>query len=222
MPNVEARIRIKEKHYEISVDLDEALKIKNGSGDIVFALLSPQIYYDLKKGTLASQADLLSAFNTADVYEIAKKIIQKGEVQKTQEYRDEEREKRINQAINLILRNATDQHGRPHTEERIRTAMKEIHYVLDSRPVEKQLQDIIHKLKEILPIKMETKKIKLTVPAQYTGQVYGNLQEYKESEEWLSNGNLIVVMNIPAGLLFDFYDKINSLTHGAIQSEELA
>ena len=79
----------------------------------------------------------------------------------------------------------------------------------------------MHKLKEILPIKIETKKIKLTIPAKYTGQVYGMLHEYKEKEEWLSNGNLQAVLNIPAGLLMDFYDKINSATHGAIQSEEL-
>ena len=83
------------------------------------------------------------------------------------------------------------------------------------------MNDIINKLKEIIPIKIETKKIKLKVPARFTGQAYGMLQEYKESEEWLSNGDLEVVMNIPAGLIIDFYDKINSITHGAVQSSEV-
>ena len=170
---------------------------------------------------LASQGDLKDAFGTTDIYEVAKQIIQKGEVQKTQEYRDEEREKKIKQIINLIVKNATDQNGRPYTEERIKTVVDETHYNFDNRPPEKQMQDLVAKLKEIIPIKIETKRIKLTVPAQYTGQLYGLLQEYKESEEWLSNGNLQAVLNIPAGLLMDFYDKINSITHGAIQSEEL-
>ncbi|MFH1802580.1 MAG: ribosome assembly factor SBDS [archaeon] len=221
MPNVEARIRAKGKHYEISVDLDEALKVKNGEGDITSALQSPEVYYDLKKGTKASQEDLEDAFGTSDVYEVAKHIIQKGEVQKTQEYRDEEREKRVKQVVNLILKNATDQHGRPYTEDRIRSAIGDIHYSFDKRPAEKQMVDVVSKLKEVLPIRIETKRIKITIPAQYTGQAYGLIQEYKESEEWLSNGNLQTVLNIPAGLVMDFFDKINSVAHGAIQSEEL-
>jgi ribosome maturation protein SDO1 len=221
MTNVEARIRIKNKHYEINVDLDEALKVKNGDGDINSALQSPQIFYDLKKGTVASQSDLESAFGTSDIYKIAEQIIIKGEVQKTQEFRDEEREKRVKQVINLILVNATDQNGRPYTEDRIKSAVSEVHFNFDKRPPEKQMHDLIGKLKEVIPIKIETKRIKLIVPAQYTGQVYGHIQEYKESEEWLSNGNLQTILNIPAGLLMDFYDKINSIAHGAIQSEEL-
>ncbi|MFH1290442.1 MAG: ribosome assembly factor SBDS [Nanoarchaeota archaeon] len=222
MPNVEARIRVKGKHYEISVDLDEALKVKNGQGYIASALQMPEIYYDLKKGTKASQEDLQEAFGTTDIYEVAKQIVQKGEVQKTQEYRDEEREKKVRQVVTLILKNATDQNGRPYTEERIKAAIGDIHYSFDNRPAEKQMHDVVQKLKEVMPIRIETKKVKLTIPAQYTGQVYGLLQEYKESEEWLSNGNLQATLNIPAGLLMDFYDKINSIAHGAIQSEELA
>jgi len=80
---------------------------------------------------------------------------------------------------------------------------------------------LIAKLKTIIPIKIETKRIKITIPAQYTGQVYGHLQDNKEKEEWLPNGDLQVILNMPAGLLMDFYDKINSLTHGAVQSEEM-
>lgn len=221
MPIVEARIKVKGKHYEISVDLEEALKIKNDKGNITTALQSPQVFYDLKKGNIASQSDLKDAFDTTDVYEIAKQIIQKGEVQKTQDYREEEREKKIRQVISLILRNATDQHSRPYTEERLKTALKEINYNFDSRPAEKQMHEVVEKLKSVIPIKIETKRIKLTVPAGYTGQVYGLLQENKESEEWLPNGNLVVILDIPAGLLIDFYDKINSITHGAAHSEEL-
>jgi len=221
MPNVEARMKVKGKHYEINVDLDEALKVRNGEGNINSAMQSQGIYYDLKKGTVASQSDLQDAFGTTDIYEVAKQIVQKGEVQKTQEYRDEEREKRVKQVVNLIVTNATDQNGRPYTEERITAAIKDIHFSFDSRPAEKQMIDLVQKLKTVLPIKIETKRIRLIIPAQYTGQIYGQIQEYKESEEWLSNGNLQAVLNIPAGLVMDFYDKINSIAHGAIQSEEL-
>ena len=221
MSNVEARIKIKGNNFEIIVDLDEALKVKKGQGDIRAALLSQSIYYDLKKGTLASKTDLQEAFNTLDVFEIAKKIVVSGEVQRTQEYRDEEREKKIKQVIAIILKNATDQNGRPFTEERLKRAIEETHYSFDSRPAEKQMPDLLNKLKEVIPIKIETKRIRIIVPAQYTGHVYGLLQEYKESEEWLDDGKFKVILNVPAGILNDFFCKLNSATHGTIQSEEL-
>jgi len=221
MVNVEARVRVKGKHFEIMVDLDEALKVKNAQGDITQALQSNNVFYDLKKGTIASQSDLKDAFGTIELYEVAKKIILSGEVQKTQDFRDEEREKKVKQVVSLIVKNATDQHGRPYTEVRIRSALAEVHFNFDNRPPELQMQDLVHKLKEKIPIKIETKRIKLTVPAQFTGQVYGLVQGYKESEEWLGNGDLQVILNIPAGLAIDFFDKVNSVTHGAVQSEEL-
>ena len=221
MAKVEARIKIKNKHYEIFVDLDEALKVREGKGDILKALDSPNIFHDLHKGTIASKADLLDAFQTIDIYQIARKIMVSGEVQKNQEFRDEEREKKIKQVLALILKNAVDQHGRPFTEERLRTAVQQVHFNFDNRSPEQQMPLLLEKLKEIVPIKIETRKIKLTIPARFTGQIYGLLKDYKESEEWLSNGNLQAILNIPAGMLIDFYEKLNSISHGAIQSEDV-
>ena len=84
------------------------------------------------------------------------------------------------------------------------------------------MPELVHKLKEIIPIKIETKKIKLTIPARFTGQVYGVLGEYKESEEWLPNGDLQVIVNVPSGMQIDFYEKLNGVTHGAVVSEEIS
>jgi len=128
---------------------------------------------------------------------------------------------KVKRAVNLILKNAVDQFNRPYTEDRIKRAIDEVHYNFDSRPADQQIPDIIAKLQTVLPIKLQIKRVKLVVPAQYTGQVYGLLKDYKESEDWLANGNLQVVLNIPAGMQLDFYDKLNSITHGAVQSEEL-
>jgi ribosome maturation protein SDO1 len=222
MSKVTARTKIKGKQYEIHVDLDEALKVKEGSGDITAALDSPNIYYDIHKGTIASQSDLKDAFGSIDTYEIAKKIISTGEIQKTQEFRDQEREQRIKQVLTLLLKNAVDQHGRPFTEERLRSAVQEVHFNFDAnKQPEQQMRELLHKLKEIIPIKIETKKVKLIIPARFTGQVYGILKGYKESEEWLSNGDLQTILNIPSGMLIDFYEKVNDATHGAVQSEEM-
>ena len=47
------------------------------------------------------------------------------------------------------------------------------------------------------------------------------MHSYKESEEWLADGSLKCIVNIPAGLQMEFYDKINAITHGAVLSEEI-
>lgn len=221
MPNVVARTKVKGKHYEIHVDLDEALKVKAGKGDVASALDSNHIYYDIKKGTAASQSDLMDAFGTSDLYEIAKRIITSGEIQKTQDFREAEKDAKIKQVVALIIRNSVDQYGRPYTEERLRRAIDEVHFNFTNQPAEQQMPELVEKLKTVIPIKMETKRIKITIPAQYTGQVYGLLKDYKESEDWLANGSLQAIINIPAGMQIDFYDKLNSITHGAVQSEEL-
>ena len=221
MANVLARIKIKNKNFEVSVELDEALKVKEGVGNISSALNSNAIYYDLKKGTIASSNDLKNSFGTDDIYQIAEKIMKNGEIQKNQEYRDSEREEKIKQVISLIIQNSSDQHDRPFTEERLKKSIDEIHYNFDNRPADQQMTDVVNELKKIIPIKIEVKRIKLIIPASFTGQIYGLISNYKETEEWLPNGDLKVILNIPAGIQIDFYEKLNSITHGAIQSEEL-
>jgi len=77
------------------------------------------------------------------------------------------------------------------------------------------------KLSVVIPIKIETKRIKITIPAIQTGKAYGLVTQYKEKENWLNDGSLEVVVNIPAGITLDFYDKLNSVTHGSALTEEL-
>ena len=47
------------------------------------------------------------------------------------------------------------------------------------------------------------------------------MKDKKEREDWLSNGDLQAIMNVPAGMQIDFYEKLNNITHGAVVSEEL-
>jgi len=65
------------------------------------------------------------------------------------------------------------------------------------------------------------KKIKLTVPALHTGKTYGIVKEFMVEENWKNNGDLEVVVEMPAGLVFDFYDKVNGATQGSVLSEEI-
>lgn len=216
-----ARIKKAGKHFEILVDLDKALAFKKGEGANDF-LEADAIFSDAKKGEKASGSDLKEAFGTEDVYEISGKIVKDGEVLVTQEHRSAEQEQRIKQVVDFLSKNAIDpQTGNPHTAERIKSALEQAHVNVKNISVDKQIGEIIEAISSILPIKIETKKVKIIVPAMHTGKVYGIINEYKDKEQWLDNGDLEVIVKVPCGMIMDFYDKLNSVTHGSALTEEL-
>lgn len=222
MTDVIARIKVKGKHYEIFVDVEKALQFKKGSGNIDNVLSTNKVFYDSKEGLHVSDSDLMNAFGTADIKKIAEKIIKQGEIQIPKEFKDKERGDKKKQIIDFLSRYAIDPRtDNPHTIERISSAIDEAGVSIDNKPIEQQITKIIEKVKTILPIRIKTKKLKLRIPSEHTGRVYGILSEYKENENWLPNGDLECVVNIPVGLQEGFYDKLNSITHGSAISQEI-
>jgi ribosome maturation protein SDO1 len=223
MTNVISRIKAGGKNFEILVDVDKAVEFKKtGKGSIGEIIAIDRIFTDSKKGFHASEKDLEEAFKTKDINAIAEKIIKSGEIQLPMEYKEKQREGKEKQIVDFIVRNAVDPRtDRPYTSERIERSLDEAGVNITNKPIESQINEIVDKLRPILPIKIETKKLIITVPAQYTGQVYGLLQTYKESEEWLSNGDLKCHVNVPVGFQMEFYDKLNAVTHGSAISEEV-
>lgn len=217
MGNVEARLRIKGKEYAILVDVDKALELKKGVDVAIDNVLAVnEVFYDIKKGLKASSSDLEKNFGTSDTREVAEKIIKQGEVVLPSDYKKKGLDEKKKQVINFLARNAIDPTtGNPISETRIEQAIKQSGVKIENKPIEQQIPGIVSKLNGIIAIKIETKKLEVTVPATYTGQVYGLLQEYKEREEWLDNGDLRCIINIPAGLQMEFYDKLNGITHGS-------
>jgi len=228
MTDVIARIKLKGKNFEIMVDCDKAVNFKkSGKKDasmIQDALAIDVVYNDYKKGFKASLNDLKDAFKTEDVYEIAAKIVSDGEIQLTQEYRDKEREIKLKQIITFLAKNCVDPRtNAPYTAERIASAIKQAGVKInENQNAEEQALQIIRSLETTIPLKIDTKKIKLIVPASYTGQIYNLLKNFKkEKEEWLSDGSLSCIINLPAGMQLEFYDKLNGMTHGSAITEEL-
>jgi len=221
MTNTLARIKQAGKNFEIIVDLDDALKFKKGESASVEAE-GNKIFTDSKKGFVASDSDLQSAFGTIDTNEIIQKIVKDGEVQLTQEHRDAEQEQKFKQVVDFLVSNSINpQTKNPHTADRIKSALKQTQINIKNVPIENQIKDIISEISKIIPIKVETKKVKITVPAIYTGKVYGIVNQYKDEEKWLDDGSLEVVVSVPAGLIMDFYDKLNSITHGSALTEDI-
>ena len=221
MTKTTARIKKNGLNFEILVDMEDALKFKKGETDFL-QIEGDRIFSDIKKGNVPSNSDLDIAFKTTDLLEIGKIIVKQGEILVNQDHRDEEREKKVKQVVDFLSRNAIDpQSGNPISPERIKNTLNEAHVQIKNTPIENQIKEILEAISKIIPIKIETKKVKITVPAIQTGRVYGFLAQYKEKEEWLNNGDLVVIASIPAGLIMDFYDKLNSMTSGSALTEEM-
>lgn len=221
MTQTTARIKKAGKDFEIMVDLEKAFAFKKTGVDNGF-LEYDKIFSDAKKGLIPSAADLQKAFGTTDVAEISKRIVKEGEVQTTQEYRSGEQEKKFNQVIDFLARNALNpQTGNPHTPDRIKRALEEAHVNIKNTSIESQIPEILEQLSKVLPIKIEVKRVKVTIPAVHTGKTYSVISQYKETENWLNDGSLEVVVKVPAGMIMDFYDKLNGVTHGSATTEEM-
>jgi len=223
MTQTTARIKKAGKDFEIIVDLDKAMKFKKGDDSSRDFLEIDKIFSDSKKGEHASESDLQEAFKTLDVNEIAASIVKGGDVLLTQDYRDDAKEQKMNQVVDALVNAGVDpQTGNPHTAERIKSALQQAHVNIKNVPVDEQLKDIVEQISKVLPIKIETKRIKIVIPAVHTGKVYGIISPFKENEKWLDNGDLEVIAAVPAGAqLFSFYDKLNSMTHGSAITEDI-
>jgi ribosome maturation protein SDO1 len=222
MTNTTARIKAKGKNFEIIVDVDKALEFKKQNAGIQEALEIDTIFTDSKKGMRASEEDLRECFQTDNNTEIAEKILKNGEILLPIEYRKKQQEGKIKQVVDFFVRNAVEPNsGRPYTESRIQSAIEQAGVKIENKPVSEQLNKIISEIRKVIPIKIESKKLKITVPAIHTGKVYGLLNLYKEKEEWLNNGDLECVISLPVGLQSEFYDKLNGITHGSAITEEI-
>lgn len=221
MAQTTAKIRKGKNNFEILVDLDEALKIRRGEGDISSAVLTDNIFTNLKSGEHAGKDILEVEFGTSELYSVAEKIIRSGEVVLPTEYINEQSEKKYKQIVDFLVKNAISPEGRPYTPDRIMTVLKEAKVNVKNKSIESQIDEIVSSIQKIIPIKIDTKRIKITVPAQHTGKSYGFLTEFRDEEEWLSNGDLVITVKIPAGMILDFYDKLNSITQGSAIAEEL-
>jgi len=221
MAQTTARVTRDGKHFEILVDLDEALKVKRGEGDVGVAVLTDSVFYNLKSGEHVSSEDLQKAFETSDFMKVAEKIIKQGEVVRTSESIKGVHDAKYKQVVDFLVRNAVSPEGRPYTPDRIMKALGEAHINVKNRSIESQISEITDALAKILPINIETKKIRLIIPAVHTGKAYGTVKEFMIDEKWKNNGDLEVIVEMPAGLVMDFYDKINSVTSGSVMSEEV-
>ncbi|HLD15802.1 MAG TPA: ribosome assembly factor SBDS [Candidatus Nanoarchaeia archaeon] len=215
-----ARIDRNGQHFEILVDCDKALEFKRGKQVAIRDIVAvDDVFKDVKKGEKASLHDVQKIFGTGDIDNVFRIIVREGHVQLTTKHLAKDREEKKKQVINIIHRNAVDpKTGYPHPPQRIEAAMTEAKVKIDeNKSAEEQVEEILRKLRPIIPIKFEVKEIQAIVPPQHSARAFPVAKKYKVlHEEWMNDGSLKIIVEVPAGIQEELFSELNKATHGEI------
>ncbi len=218
-----ARWETQGSRFEVLVDPEAVQELKDGKNvDLTDKLALEQVFKDAKKGDKISEEHLEKTFHTRNLAEIARQIVLKGEVQVTTEQRHKLQEAKRRQIVATIARNAMNpQTGAPHPASRIEAAMTEAKVHIEPfRPVDQQVQEVLAKLRPLLPIRLDVVRVRVKVPGQHYPRVIGEVKGLGRllEETWTTDGSWSAVVEIPAGVQTELYEMLNARTKGAAET----
>jgi ribosome maturation protein SDO1 len=211
--------------FEILVKPDHALEYKLGKRkDVSTVLISDEIYSDANKGSRVSAEKLNKCFKTTNSNEIIKQILSRGDLNLTTDQRRKMVEEKRKQIIQYINKNYVDPKTKlPHPIQRIENGLENIRIVIDPfKKAEDQIKNVVDSLRKVLPLASEMLQLTITVPKSFASNSINFIKSSGSvvSEQWLSDGSLIVKIDINAGIRGNFLDRLGSLTKGSAQVKE--
>jgi len=211
--------------FEVFLDPDKTYEYLDGKKkDLQGLLVVEEVFKNAQKGERQTASAINKAFGTTDIMKVLEVILTKGHVQLTTEQRRKMVDEKRKRIMDLILKNAIDPRtNAPIPPQRLELAMEQVKVHIDPfKPVEEQAEEVIKALKIVLPMKFERIRIAVKIPSEYAVRTYGTLKSFGiVQEEWLGNGDLIAVVEIPGGMQGDFMDRINKATHGNVETKIL-
>jgi len=84
------------------------------------------------------------------------------------------------------------------------------------RPVEEQVEEILKKLRLVLPLKIAKALVVVKAPPAYSGRVRSHVSKMGRvvRENYQSDGSLLLELEIPAGMQSSLIEKVSELTKG--------
>lgn len=190
--------------YEAICKPGTVLKFRQGKLGIDKVLESDDVWTNQQKGERPSDSDLEAAFGTSNPKECLLKIVSDGEVQLTAAERKEKVDKKRAEMINYLHKYYIDpRSNKPHPVVRLEEAFSQLKVRVDpDTPADRQVQDVVKKLPEILPVKKSEIELTLFVPHKHLGQVQGLMHDYAKvlSENWSGSGCSMQLTLTPGGM----------------------
>ena len=216
---VVARLESHGETFEILLDPNIVKQLKEGKEvNVADHLAVEAVFKNASKGTHPPEDKIKEVFGTDDISDIARRIVSKGEIQVTAEQRKEMLDAKRNRIVAYIARNAINpQTKTPHPPARIELALTEAKFHADPfRSVESQVEEAMHLLRPLIPIRFEKSRVAVKLKADDYGRCFDDLIHFGivEREEWQADGSWIGVMEIPAGVITEMTARLNDRTRG--------
>lgn len=214
-----ARLESHGETFEVLLDPAVMNFLKQGKQvNLIDFLAVEDVFKNSSKGTRPAEDKIKEVFGTEDISEIAKKIIEKGEVQMTAEQRKEMLEAKRHQVITYIAANAINPQTKlPHPYVRIELALEEAKFHVDPfKPIDKEIDEAMKLLRPLIPIRFEKSKIAIKLKGDDYGRCFDDMVHYGiiEREEWTADGSWIGLMELPAGIVPELTEKLKHKTKG--------
>jgi len=221
--SITAHMEISGERFEVMVDPDLALAYRLGQKkELNNVLTVEEVFKNFRKGERHTSSALKKAFGTEDVFAIAERIVKNGELALTTDQKRKMLEEKKKQIVAILMRECIDPRtGAPHTQLRLEQSMDAARVHIDGfKDAASQVEEVMKALRPIIPLKVEKARVAVKIPPEHAQRVYGTLKGYGiQKEEWARDGSLIVVLEMPAGMQGEFYDKINRATAGAAETK---
>ena len=202
--SVLARMEKGGKRYEIMVDPDLVDDWRNDPDSVELGdlLAIEDVFHNARDGERPTSDAIDSTFGSQDLMVITKTILEKGSIQLTTNQRKAIVDTKRQAIIHYVASNAVDPKTKlPHPRQRIELALDESRYAVDPfKSVDSQVKDVLDILRPLIPLSFETCRLAFRITGKSYGSVSQLLREYKQKEEWLSNGDWACVVEIPAAM----------------------
>jgi len=220
---VVARLDSSGSHFEVLIDPYLAQKMRNGEEVHMEELLAvDEIFKDSGKGDRASDEHVEKIFGTKDLEVVVRKIVMEGDIQLTTDQRRKMTEEKRKQIVTYIAHHAINpQLKTPHPPQRIENAMTEARIHVDPfKSVESQVKTVLDAIKVLIPIRLEKATVAVKLSADNYGKVYKDITDFGviKKEEWTGSSFWIGLVELPAGMRGDFFDRLNNKTHGEVET----
>lgn len=183
------------------------------------------VFENISRGSKATNDDLETVFENMTDREIAVKILEDGNLQLTADQRNEIMKEKREEIVNFIhIHCINPRENAPIPKDRIDKAILDLGVNISYKEEAKnQALEIIDLLKPVMPIRLESVKLAIKIPPSFTGPLRGYVISSGNimQEEWLSDGSLAILIQIPSGTQADFLEQLTSRTKGKAQVKVL-
>ncbi|MGI5964431.1 MAG: ribosome assembly factor SBDS [Candidatus Methanomethylophilaceae archaeon] len=205
--------------FEVLLDPAAIDLIKQGKEvDLSEFLAVEDVFSNAGKGTRPTEEKLKEAFGTTDPITVAKRIIEKGEVQITSEQKKEMLEAKRRRIITYISANAVNPQTKlPHPYQRIELALEEAKFRPNLfKSMDQEIDEAMKLLRPLIPIRFEKSKVAVKLHGTDYSRCYEEIMHCGkvEREEWGSDGSWMGIIEVPAGLTVELAERLKNKTKG--------